>query len=676
MTTEYSLRFLHVNTGTGEARVEEVPLGGEILGPLDYGVKIHLERRSYEKPPLSSGNPLVLGRGVFSGSKLAGSHRLTFVFRSPVSRGLHASSLGGAAYAFMRTGLHGVVVEGWSEEPQVLVIDGHGSRLEAWLEELPWDRLWDIWRSGHRGVRGVKALALYLAERHSDTVASNGRVIAVGPAAARTIQAGVFSPGLKRTGNGYSLDPAAMDSASRGGGGSVMLRGHGLAAIVFGGSHNPVEENPRLGDLALLNSIAEKVAGKPLVKLVMEKTRKYRLDESLGVGGTFCVNYVHYRDLVPFMGYNSVYLSKMARIRILEEHLEKVWKPIAEELFPQKPGPRPWGTCGEPCPVACKKVWRNTKIDYEPGHAMGAFIGVYDPEETRRLIELVDELGLDAIEAGHIVAWLFDLMHRGMLHPEELGLDERPFFDPTRPPTPEESRQNARLAKAILEGLIDQENPILAAVASRGLRSAAAMLNLRYPGRVQMHRTGYQDPAVYAAYGDKGYMTPNYYWSPGVVAPMPVLGRYWTVYSPSFSEPEAFAEAALARAMAEYMIDNAGFCRFHRGWAEKLLEHLYREVWGVKVDAKEHARRRLAEIDNYQKLAGAEPRPWETRKTRDMVAGIAAETGHTEWAEKLLTHQGAMEWWTRFRRHLEKLLHGAPSGAQEPGTVRTAPKTR
>ena len=152
-------------------------------------------------------------------------------------------------------------------------------------------------------------------------------------------------------------------------------------------------------------------------------------------------------------------------------------------------------------------------------------------------------------------------------------------------------------------------------------------------------------------------MTPNLYWSPGLVAPVPVPGRYWTVYSPSFASPEELAEAVLDRMIAEYLVDNAGLCRFHRRWVERLLEHLYHELLGLEVDLRKHALETLRAIARYQILAGAEPRPWESRKTVDMIAGIALELGDREWGPRIAEDPvSAREWWSRFREKLWGLL--------------------
>jgi hypothetical protein len=125
---------------------------------------------------------------------------------------------------------------------------------------------------------------------------------------------------------------------------------------------------------------------------------------------------------------------------------------------------------------------------------------------------------------------------------------------------------------------------------------------------------------------------------------------------------EELAEAVLGRMIAEYMIDNAGLCRFHRRWAEPLLQHLYRELLGLDVDPRSHALETLRAIARYQLQAGAGPRPWESRKTIDMVAGIAVELGDRDWGPRMASDPAAArEWWERFREKLWSLL-----GLEEP----------
>ena len=646
-----SMRIAYVDVGSKRFQIVEERLGDRVLGPVDYGVVLHYERyESFNADVFSPRNVVVGGCGPFAGSRLFGSHRMVFVFRSPETLGLHVSTMGGACYQFLRTGLHGFVVEGWSEEPVILHVKSLEGKVDVEFLELSWDRLWDVWR-GYRGLRGTAALTAYAVEALEPKPL---RVLTVGPAAARSIFGGIYSYVLDSS---HKITPV-VDSTSRAGGGSILLKAHGVAAIAFTGDAEP----PEPIDAGRADEIARRLLGKPYPAAATSATVKYRFDPKLGTGGTFGVNYVHYRDLLPFLGYNTIYLSKAARLRILDQVLEHLWKPVQEEVFEAGEG-KPWSTCGEPCPAACKKLWRGVKMDYEPSNALGPLIGVFRAEHVAELVKLADELGLDAIEAGHIVAWIFDLLHRGMLEPGEAGLDRRPFFDPLTVSV-EQSSTNMELAAKLLEGLVEHKTWLLRLIAEEGLREAARRLEEKYEPKVRIYGLRYRDLLVYAAYGGRGYMTPNLYWAPGLIAPLPVPGRYWTVYSPTLPrDPGEFAELIRSRMVNEYLVDNAGICRFHRRWAEKMLEELYRELLGTKVNLEAHARRILGMIASYRLKAGAEPRPWESRKSIDLLVSLASELGDKELAEQLYTNPTS--YWQKLHQKLWGWLLGGEPQAIE-----------
>ena len=47
------------------------------------------------------------------------------------------------------------------------------------------------------------------------------------------------------------------------------------------------------------------------------------------------------------------------------------------------------------------------------------------------------------------------------------------------------------------------------------------------------------DPFVYTAFGRNGWMVPNQYWTPGVLAPMAAMGRYYMYYGYDFTPPRS-----------------------------------------------------------------------------------------------------------------------------------------
>ncbi len=99
-----------------------------------------------------------------------------------------------------------------------------------------------------------------------------------------------------------------------------------------------------------------------------------------------------------------------------------------------------WADYG--CPVNCMKIsylrygpYRGAITDapdYELMAYMGTNLGIFEPEKIVYLSYLVDELGLDGINAGNVLGFAAELYQRGILTDEDIGFrlewgDERAF---------------------------------------------------------------------------------------------------------------------------------------------------------------------------------------------------------------------------------------------------------
>ena len=87
------------------------------------------------------------------------------------------------------------------------------------------------------------------------------------------------------------------------------------------------------------------------------------------------------------------------------------------------------------CTIGCEKivtVGRNAKgaqpageisarIEYESLFALGPLVGVGDPDAVIRSARRCDELGLDTISAGGVIAWAMETAQRGLLPSLDLG---------------------------------------------------------------------------------------------------------------------------------------------------------------------------------------------------------------------------------------------------------------
>ena len=90
------------------------------------------------------------------------------------------------------------------------------------------------------------------------------------------------------------------------------------------------------------------------------------------------------------------------------------------------------------------------------------------------------------------------------------------------------------------------------------------------------------DPFVYTAFGRNGWMVPNQYWTPGVLAPMAVMGRYYMYYGYDFTPPRSLGNLCAGLMRDELMLDNLGFCRFHRAWAQEMIPTIIESLYGLK----------------------------------------------------------------------------------------------
>ena len=603
----------------------------EVLGPVGVGIKIHNELESWGKDVFDPVNALVLGSGAFAGSKLFGTHRLVAVFRSPETGGIHVSEMGGAAYRFIGCGANAISIEGRSEEPAIIFVKGDEKGVkEVSIEHINEAKLNDIFKN-YGGYVGAYALEKYLIDTYWDVISTlKARPIVVGPAALKTVYGALVSIDVDFVRKRFA--EGSEDFAARGGPGSVLAQAHNVVAIIAGGGYRP-ELPKQLTDYAELVTFMKNALGKDYISAVNEATVKYRYDPSIGVGGTFGVNYPHYRESLPMFNYNTIYLHKAMRKKIVDVLLENFWRPVKEETFDKA---KTWATCGEPCPAACKKIWRGKKLDYEPSNALGPWIGVFKIGLTAKLIDLADQLGFDAIAIGHVIAWLLEATYRGLLQPQEIGLSEKPKFDPMLLNV-EELAINAKLAEELLVNLVEGKIEILKVVA-RGIREAAKKLNEMFADRVKRLGMKFEDLVVYQPYGDRWYMTPNYYWTPGLLLPLPVTGKYWTNYTTTFTEPEEFGKTVAMRIIKEAEISNAGLCRFHRGWAEKILPKLY-ETLGIKIDLDQHIKALYQQIAEYNIKAGAKPRIVEGEKAKDAIALLASELGVEDWSKKFASNR-------------------------------------
>lgn len=541
---QLSQKVLFVDAGTSYYRIDRFPLGEDFFGPVDLG--LHLAGKY---------NSLNIGSGLLAGSIFPGSNRLIFTGFSPCWGGFYISSMGGAALVFDNLGINMLSIVGRAPVPSVLYLNRCGGE-EIEVRIIPLD-VKSVWKNG-RG--GIYSLLDHTLERYGECYSNDPRILAVGPAAQYTDFGAIGSVPIRQ-----GKFTHADTWSGRGGFGTKLLQQHGIAAIIYGGSFIDEDFRDRkVADEWFVNKYEKKLAAKDL-----EATTKYRYDPSFNTGGTFGVNFTTLRGRMLCFNYQSIYWEEHERLRIHEEFIVNHYlKQFNQEIIETKQQKN----CGEPCAALCKKMLGEYKKDYEPYQTMGPLAGVFDQRAAEKLVSRADMYGFDAISIGGVISWLMECLSEKLLEPRELGVRGYPVFSPDRFDIVPHSLHNAEIGVDLLDSIIERRGIL---DLGEGARKFARRLS-RERGLAVLDRF------VYTAFGRKGWMVPNQYWTPGVLSPMAIMGKYYMYYGDQFFPPRDLGRKNAERLRKELILDNLGVCRFHRGWAEEMLPEIVESLYGTK----------------------------------------------------------------------------------------------
>lgn len=556
----YEHKALHVKLDSGFYRIERIR-DHEVLGAVDFGFRQWLEE-----------NAVCIGGGPFMGSVLPGSNRLLVTGYSPCWHGFFVSSIGGAGHTFENLGLNYVSLTGRCQTPSVLVLRREGQEeVEVELATVEPTAVWRATEDDALRDRPFRRLERHIWDRFASTYSTTPRVLAVGPAALTTDCGAIGSSKTDKKGLTH-----VECWAGRGGLGSRLAQVHNLFGVIFGGSF--VDQD--FDDRKLADTYFQKRYQMRMLLKDKEATTKYRYDETLKTGGTLGVNLAKLKDRLFHFNYRSIGWPREER---MAAHRDLVAPHYLAQFNRETIDTKDWAHCGEPCPAVCKKMRGPFKKDYEPYQALGPLCGVYDQRCAEELVGFADGHAFDAIQIGGVVAWLMDLVASGLVEPGDWGLPYPPVFELCGFKVEEDSRHNADVAMVLL----------------RALAEARGELDLRHGARVLARRIGQRigktrevlDRLVVNCASERGWMVPNQYWVPGMFSPMAIMGKYYEHYGDEFVPPRALGALNTHRMAIELMLDNLGFCRFHRDWAEELAPQIFREHIGIETDLAEHHHR-------------------------------------------------------------------------------------
>jgi len=626
--TLHTLKILILDATTGFYRMQRYRVG-DFFGPVDLGIHLAFKH-----------NALTIGGGLLAGSVFPGSNRLVFAGISPCWHGFYVSSMGGAALVFDNLGINMLSLIGKAPRPSLLYLNrNHGEEIEVELiEVIPGQ----IWESGNKGIYAIMEHAI---QRFGSRYEKDPRVLAVGPAARYSDIGAVGSAPVKK-----GVITHVDTWAGRGGFGTKMLQEHGLVGIIYGGTHIDEDFNDRLvADQWFQDKFNQRMAAKD-----MEVTTKYRYDPKFNTGGTFGVNYASMDGDILAFNYRTIYWSQEERMDLHERFvLNHYLKQFNEETIQTKQQ----HTCGEPCAAVCKKMHGIYKKDYEPYQTMGPLCGVFDHRAAEQLNHHADQLGYDAISVGGTLSWLMDCLDDGLITAEELGVDRLPRWNMKNFNVVDDSLHNSQVGMALLDQMTQPNGKI------------SLQFGVRKWARRQAREKGKSllDRFVYNAFARQGWMVPNQYWTPGVFAPMAIMGKYYMYYSRDFLPPRELGRENARRMIQELMLDNLGICRFHRAWAESLIPDIMDNIFGKKDAFLKSLNLTASRITSRNASVF-----WESERNIDMVFTFLKnkkEIGHVNhheldrWIDFFGRdkHAAAYEFWYDMHKGIHEMLREFPA---------------
>jgi aldehyde:ferredoxin oxidoreductase len=361
----------HVDLTTGMVTYDVIPEEWKIkyIGARGVGVKYVFENGP-KVDPLSPENILCFMNGPFTGSEANMSGRMAVVTKSPLTGTVTDSHHGGWSAARLRwAGFDGLIFKGKAEKPvYAYVHDGVVELLDAS----------EVWGKGvHETVKHFK-------EKYGEKDVS---IITIGQAGENLVR--------------YACWVNENDRASGRGGTGCVGGSKNLKAVVIKAEKKLV----KAADREKWKAAHQKALAEIMDERVVTSPRK----GGLSVYGTNVLMNID-NNIGALPAYNAQFTSFDDKAELISGEYVK------QNILVDDP------TC-HACPVACKKEvevkegpfqgLRMESVEYETAWSFGAMCGNSDINGVAKLIDMCNDYGMDAIEAGVALAMYMEASEKG-----------------------------------------------------------------------------------------------------------------------------------------------------------------------------------------------------------------------------------------------------------------------
>jgi len=371
----YGGHILRVNLATGQVKKEPTPadLARDYLGGRGFGIYFLLKEVPKGADPLGPENKLIISSGPLSGLLVAGGGKCDWTCKAPLTGGYASASMGGHFTAELKyAGLDSIILEGISPKPVYLFIDDDKIELRDASE---------YWGKGSMTVEKMM----------KDKFGEEFQIAVIGPAGENMVSFAHINHDFGR-------------QAGRGGVGAVMGSKKVKAIVVRGTKSVPVADME-----------AYRKAGMALYKACKDAEG---LQEWTRYGTTIVTSWCNEVGALPtrnfsagsFEGAQGIYGQTMREKIVITDK----------------------GCFGCPCP--CGKYSKTKKYnsyvegpEYETIGLLGSNVGIDDIEAVAQANLLCDEMGIDTISAGNVIAWAMECYEKGIFTKQDTGGIELKF---------------------------------------------------------------------------------------------------------------------------------------------------------------------------------------------------------------------------------------------------------
>jgi aldehyde:ferredoxin oxidoreductase len=365
----YAGKILRVNLTSGKISRESTPadVARDFIGGRGFGAYFLFKEVPAHADPLGPENKIIISSGPLSGLLIPGAGKCDFTCKSPLTGGYSSSSLGGLFSAEMKfAGFDSIILEGISPKPVYLFIENNKIELRDAAH---------LWGKG----------TITVEKEMKETLGEEFQIVVIGPAGE----------------NGVSFASVNHDfgrQAGRGGIGTVMGIKKLKGIAIRGTNSIPVADlqGYRKTGMALYKACADSDGLKPWQTYGTPMVTSW-CDE---VGALPTRNF----SAGSFEGGKTLYAPVMRETIVVTD----------KACF----------GCPSPCGKYSRMKRYNTMVEgpeYETLGMLGSNIGFSDIQDVAQANYLCDEIGIDTISAGGVIAWAMECYEKGILNSTDTG---------------------------------------------------------------------------------------------------------------------------------------------------------------------------------------------------------------------------------------------------------------